>query len=308
VLAVAIAVAVPPALASVGADILLSFGGALQAKGRVADGLALFDRAAETAPWSAANFRSQGEAYLGALRRTSSPVRREDYMRRAETALAEAKALDPLSPDNHANLARLAKWRGDMSRDPEVARREAEEAARHYATAARLVPTNTLLLNEWAELDFSRRHDFPSAEEKLERSVRLDPTFDYTQAALGDLYMARVKAGIGDPAENYRRAAAAYGQAWNLRHSLKATVNLALAYEGLGDNSRAIEAYNQALAMNPPVGTSWAYHERLAAIYLGLGNRPDAERHAQLALLDVPSQEKPRLLERLRSAGLGSGG
>jgi tetratricopeptide (TPR) repeat protein len=195
-----------------------------------------------------------------------------------------------------------------MSRDPDVAQREADEAARHYATAARLVPTNTLLLNEWAELDFSRRQDFPSAEEKLQRSLRLDPTFDYTHAALGDLYMARARARIGDPAEDYRRAAAAYGQAWNFRHSLKATVNLALAYEELGDSGRAIEAYSQALAMNPPIGTSWAYHERLAVIYMGLGNRPDAERHAQLALLDVPYPEKPRLLERLRSAGLGSAG
>jgi hypothetical protein len=60
--------------------------------------------------------------------------------------------------------------------------------------------------------------------------------------------------------------------------------------------------------MNPPMGTGWAYHERLASLHLGLGNRPEAERQAQLALLNAPPNEKPPLLERLRAAGLTTGG
>jgi len=307
VLALAIAVAVPPALASVGSDIIVNFAGTLQAKGLLIDSLAILDRAAAMAPWQTANFRAQGEAYLSASRRSGSPLRRQEYLGRAQTALTRAAQLDPLLPDNHANLARLAKWRADLgSRTPDVARRETDEAVRHYAAAARLIPANTLLLNEWAELDFSRRRDFASAEEKLQRSLRMDPGFDYTYAALGDMHMARAKAGLGDPSEDYRQAVAAYGRAWVLRKSLKAAFNMAVAHERLGETEAAIEAYNDALEMHPPMNTSWVYHERLAALHLGLGRRPEAERQARLALSDVPAIEKPKLLERLSAAGLGT--
>src|SRR4029453_2409282 len=112
-----------------------------------------------------------------------------------------------------------------------------------YEAAVRLMPGNSLLLAEAAELDFTRRGDFTSAEEKLRRALRLDPTFDYPHAALGDLYMARARAEPGDPAEDYRRAAAAYTQAWSLRRSLKDIVNLAVAYERLGETQQALAAY-----------------------------------------------------------------
>jgi tetratricopeptide (TPR) repeat protein len=307
VMAAALAVGVPPALASVGADIMARFAAGLQAKGFVGDALAVFDGAALRAPWDPATFRAQGDAYFTASRRTGSPLRRQEYLRRAETAFARARALEPLGPDNHANLARLARWRADVSgRDPATARREADEASRHFAAAARLVPANTLLLNEWAELDFTRRRDFAAAEEKLQRSLRLDPTFDYTYAALGDMYMARAKAAVGDPADDYRRAAAAYAGAWERRRSPKAIISLAFAYQGMGDKHQAVGAYNEALAQNPPASIAASIHEQLAALHLGLGDRAEAERQAQLAL--ARSDDRARLLERLRAAGLAQGG
>jgi tetratricopeptide (TPR) repeat protein len=303
VMALAIAIAVPPALASVGAAIMLTFAGELQATGRSADGLQLLDRAAETAPWDPANARAQGEAYLVASRRTGSPVRRPDYLRRADAALVRARALEPLAADNHVNLARLATWRSDLGGDPAEVRRETTEAARHYATALRLMPGNTLLLDEWAELDFRHRGDYTSAEKKLQRSLRLDPTFDYTHAALGDLYMARAREAEGAP-EFYRRAAAAYEEAYCRRPSLKAIVNLAVAQEGMGETREAIDTYIHALNMKPPRFTSWAYRERLAMLYLELGNRPQAGRQARWALLDVAGTEAPLLRARLKEAGL----
>jgi tetratricopeptide (TPR) repeat protein len=304
VLGLAVALGVPPALSSVGADVMLTFAGALQARGATGDSLALFDRAVETAPWEPVNLRSQGEAYLRASRRTSSPVRRPEYLLRAEYALARARDLDPLSPDNHANLARLARWRSEIAGASATARRDEDQAARDYAAAMRLMPGNALLLDEWAELDFTRRGDFASAEEKLRRSLSLDPTFDYTYAALGDLYLAQARKAPGDPSAFYRRALDAYGKAWDLRESLKAIVNRAVAHEGLGQAQEAIDAYEGALAMSPPLGTSWAYRERLAILYLRLGNRPDAECQAVEALESVPRAERPALAERLRSAGL----
>jgi tetratricopeptide (TPR) repeat protein len=292
------------ALATAGGRVLLHFASALQAQDIVADALALFDRAAATAPWEASVLRGQGEAYLAASRRTGSPLRRQEYMQRSETAFARARALDPFTPDNHVNLARLARRRAELSRAPAVAMGEADEAGRHYAAAARLVPANTLLLNEWAEMDFQDRRDFAGALDKLQRSLQLDPTFDYTYAALGDLYMARAAARAGDPAEDYRRAAAAYAEAYGLRPSLKALISLGLATEMLGDKPRAVELYEQALARNAPHSTAWAVRERLAGLYLALGNRAEAERQAQQSMEQSPDRDRPALVERLRAARL----
>jgi tetratricopeptide (TPR) repeat protein len=306
VMGLAVAIGVPPVLASVGAAIMLTFARTLLAQKMTADGLELFDRAAETAPWEAENLRAQGEAYLEASRRSGSPVRGPEYLRRAGTALARAAALEPLAPDNHANLARLAILRSDLAGDPGGARREADAAARHYAAAMNLMPGNTLLLDEWAELDFTRRRDFTSAEKKLQRSLRLDPTFDYTHAAMGDLYMARARAEPGDTVELYRRAAAAYDEAYCRRPSLKAIVNLAVAYERLGEMQQAIDAYEQAVNMRPPLFTSWAYRERLAVLNLLVGKRAEAERQAVHALEEAPGNERRPLRQRLREAGLDS--
>ena len=305
-LALALGLGVRPALATVAARVMEHFAGFLQSQNFVADGLSLFDRAAETAPWEAPVLGSQGEAYLTASRRTGSPLRRQEYLRRAETALTRALTLDPTSPDIHANLARLARWRAELSR-AEVARGETDDAARHYAAAARLVPNNTLLLNEWAQMDIGRQ-DFAAAEEKLQRSLRIDPTFDFTHAVLGDLYMARAKSGAPDPVQDYRRAAEAYGQAYGLRPSLKAILSLGLAYERLDQKQQAVDIYLRALAMLPPYGTSWAVHEQLAGLYLALGNRAEAERQAQQAWFEVPDRDRPGLGERLRAARLLPGG
>jgi tetratricopeptide (TPR) repeat protein len=303
VMALALAIAVPPALASVGAAIMLTFAGELQAKSRTAEGLQLLDRAAEVAPWDPANFRAQGEAYLVASRRTGSPVRRPDYLSRAEAALERARALEPLAADNHVNLARLATWRSELGGDPNAVRRETNAAASHYAAAVRLMPGNTLLLDEWAELDFKHRGDYTTAEKKLQRSLRLDPTFDYTHATLGDLYMVRAREAEGDR-EFYRRAAAAYEEAYCRRPSLKAIVNLALAQEGMGETREAVDTYIPALNMKPPRFTSWVYRERLAMLYLEQGNRPQARRQARWAMLDVAGAETRLLKARLEEAGL----
>ena len=69
---------------------------------------------------------------------------------------------------------------------------------------------------------------------------------------------------------------------------------------------QAVDAYEQAVNMKPPLFTSWTYRERLAVLYLLLGKRAQAERHAERALVEAPKNEQPRLRERLRSAGLAA--
>jgi tetratricopeptide (TPR) repeat protein len=289
-------------LAGVNADVLRHFASTFLAQGRLPEAVSLFEQATRLAPADALHFQGLGEALLAGTRLPDAPARTPELLRRAEAAFQRARALDPLAPDHTANLARLARRRAELEPDPAASRRQAEEAARHYAAATALVPGNTLLLDETAELDFQRLGDFAAAERKLLKSRALDPTFDYTHAALGDLYAARARAQ--GSREDFRRAAAAYQEAASHRRSLKALVSLGVCYQELGETGPAIRALEEALAMAPPVSASWAVHERLAALYATRDDRARALLHAGQALAQAPQKDRAPLESRLRAADL----
>jgi hypothetical protein len=48
-------------------------------------------------------------------------------------------------------------------------------------------------------------------------------------------------------------------------------------------------------------------HEQLAGLYLALGNRAEAERHAAQAWSEVPDRDRQGLGDRLRAASLLAG-
>lgn len=295
-------IAVPPSAAAVNADVLRNFGSTFQAQGRWREALGSFEASARLGPRESLNFQGLGEALLAATRVPASGIPASELLRRAEAAFTRARDLNPLALDHTADLARLARRRSELEPDASAARRYADDAARHYADARALVPGNTLLLNESAELDFTRRGDFATAEQKLQHSLELDPTFDYTYAALGDLYMARARESHGR--EDWARAAEAYQAALGRRRSLKAIISLGLVSKELGDSARAVAAFSEALQMGPPQATAWALHEQLTALYLAQGNRPQAEQHAALALSQAPEKEKAGLAARLTAAQL----
>jgi tetratricopeptide (TPR) repeat protein len=304
-LAVALALVVPPTLASVNADVLRNFASAFMSQNRLREAALLLEEAVRLAPGDAVHHQAYGEAMLAASRAREEQPRVPQILERGEAAFRRARELDPLGPDHTANLARVARRRAETDPDPASARRHAEEAARLYAEAVALVPGNTLLLDETAELDFQRLGDFDAAERKLQRSRELDPTFDYTHAALGDLYMARARArGAKD---DYARAAAAYEEAHLRRKSLKALVGVAFARKEMGDAAAAIRALEEALAMPPPAAVAWSLNEQLAGLYAAQGDAASAQRHATFALQQVPEKDKAPLQARLRAAGVLGG-
>ena len=299
-LLVALGLTVPPTLAGVNADVLRHFAATFKEQNRLVEAAGLYEEAARLAPREALHYQGLGEAMMARTR--LKDARTADLLKRAETAFQRAQALDPLGSDHAANLARLARRRSELESDPVAARRHAEDAARLYAEALALVPGNTLLLDETAELDFQRLGDFAAAEEKLMRSRQLDPTFDYTLAALGDLYMARAR--VQGTRDDFRLAAAAFQEAYARRNSLKALISLGVAHKEMGDAAAAIREFERALAAPPPASTAWALHEQLSVLYLGQGNPDQARRHAVLALQQAPDKEKAPLEARLRAAGL----
>ena len=125
------------------------------------------------------------------------------------------------------------------------------------------------------------------------RSRELDPSFDYTYAALGDLYLARARAG--GAREDFGRAAAAYQAAYAHRNSMKALVSLGIAYKEMGDSSAAIRTFEQALAAPPPASIAWGLEEQLAALYAGRGDLERARHHAARAVQQAPPKDKAGL-------------
>jgi tetratricopeptide (TPR) repeat protein len=299
-LGLTLGLAVPATLGSVNADVLRHFAATFQARSRLAEAVALCEAATRLAPSEAIHHKALGEALLQGAR--PGEPRNADLLKRAEAAFARAQALDPLSSDHAVNRARLARRRAELAPDPAAARREAETAARFYADALALVPGNTLLLDEAAELEYQRLGDFAAAEARLNRSLALDPTFEYTHVALGDLYLARARAQ--GSREDYARAVSAYEQGLARRFSLKSIISVGIASREMGDAPAAIRAFEHALTAPPPPSVAWTLHEQLAALYRSQGDEAAARGHAQRALSNAPPGDKAALEARLRAGQL----
>ena len=301
VVAVALALAVPPTLAGVNADVQRNFAATFQGQGRFVEAVRLFEAATRTAPWEARHFQGLGEALVAASRTPAAGGKPAEVLRRAEGALARARSLDPLALDHTANLARLARRRAEIESAPHAAAARVAEAERLYDEVLQLAPRNTLLLNEAAELRYLHLADWAGAQAMLERSRALDPSFDYTYAALGDLYAARGRA-TKNP-DDLRQAIQWYREARRRRPSLKSIISVGLVARELGDRAQAIGAFEDALRQGAPFPTQAMLYEQLAGLYAAEGDAVRAFQHAGKALEVAAEADKPALRTRLRAVG-----
>jgi tetratricopeptide (TPR) repeat protein len=301
VVAVALALTVPPTLAGVNADVQRHFAATFQGQGRFVEAVRLFEAATRSAPWEARHFQGLGEALLAASRTPAAGGKPAEVLRRADGALTRARALDPLAPDHTANLARLARRRAEIESAAGASSARAAEAARLYDEVLQLAPRNTLLLNEAAELRYRHGADWAGAEAMLERSRALDPSFDYTYAALGDLFAARGRA-TKNP-DDLRRAIQWYREARLRRPSLKAIISIGLVARELGDRPQATGAFLEALHQGAPFPTQAMLYEQLAALSVADGDAARASYHAGKALETAVEADKPALRARLKAIG-----
>jgi tetratricopeptide (TPR) repeat protein len=301
IVAAALALAVPPTLAGVNADVQRKFAVTFQAQGRFVEAVRLFEAATRTGPWEPRNFQGLGEALVAASRTPAAGGRPAEVLRRAEAPLVRARALDPLGLDHTANLARLARRRAEVETAPGAPAARAAEAARLYDEVLQLAPRNAMLLDEAAELRYLYLGDWAGAEAMLERSRALDPSFDYTYAALGDLAAARGRA-TKNP-DDLRKAIQWYREARARRASLKSILSVGLVARELGDRPQAIGAFLEVLHQGAPFPTLAMVNEQLATLYVAEGNPTQGGYHAVKALAAATEPEKPALRARLRAAG-----
>lgn len=297
-----LALAVPPTLAGVNADVQRNFAATFQAQGRFVEAVRLFEAATRTGPGEARNFQGLGEALLAASRTPAAGGKPAEVLRRAKRPLERARALDPLALDHTANLARLARRRAEVETAPDAARAAVDEAVRLYDEVLRLAPRNTLLINEAAELRWQRLADWAGAEAMLDRSRALDPSFDYTYASLGDLYAARGRS-TGNP-DDLRRAIQWYREARARRPSLKSIISVGLVARELGDRPQAISAFQEALHQGAPFPTIAMLNEQLAGLFIAEGDAARAAYHAHKALESASETDKPGLRQRLQAMGV----
>ncbi len=119
----------------------------------------------------------------------SSAMSRDDLLTAAKIILTEARVINPLNTDHSANLARMWRQSGDIATDNTVKQARYEKASQEYSVATTLSPNNAVLWNEWGSLYLYSFNDFDKANEKLSKSLTLDPIFDQTFLLHGELLM-----------------------------------------------------------------------------------------------------------------------
>jgi len=91
----------------------------------------------------------------------------------------------------------------------------------------------------------------------------------------------------------FREAIELLDEAYRLKPSAILRYNKARAYEGLGDESRAIVEYEAYLEMAPDARDRGAVERRLATLRAGIAERERLERERRLAAQRVRSEPAP---------------
>ena len=141
------------------------------------------------------------------------------------------------------------------------------------------------------------------ALQRLNHSLQVDPSYDWTYALLGDYYINSLNQ-VSDPQQKQEilvKAAGLYEKAIPLVKYYEAQ-NLYSYYLSLGSVSaqlnrinQAIDAYTKALPLLPQQTDRWSVEETIARLYLQKGDVANAMVHAQNAYDQAPSDQKSRL-------------
>jgi cyclophilin family peptidyl-prolyl cis-trans isomerase/tetratricopeptide (TPR) repeat protein len=218
---------------------------------------------------------------------------REELLYQSEQSLLRAREIAPLNTDHSANLARLYRTWGELSKGD---RRTdlLNQALDYYADATSLSPANAQLFNEWGQTYYALGED-DRALEMYEKSLSLDDAYLRTYLLLGEYHMNR-----GD----YDEAVEAYERALKLRaRSVEALSGLGFVYTQLGDSDAALAAYERAAQLKPK---NFNNRKNLAVLYQQLGHTEDAIREATIAL-DLAPESQRQAMEAFLAQLSGTG-
>lgn len=265
--------------------------------------IAIYNRANELAPAEDYYYLFLGRAYLEEARSLSDANQRDQIIRQAEADLKKAQALNPLNTDHTANLARLYSLWASLTTDATLKQQRAQISSDYFQKAVALSPQNTRLWDEWAVLYLNILKQPEQALQRLNHSLQIDPSYDWTYALKADYYVQSLN-NVSDPQKKQEilvKAADLYEKAIPLVKYYEAQ-NLYSYYLSLGSVSaqlnridQAIDAYTKALPLLPQKTDTWRVEETIARLYMQKGDAANALVHAQNAYDQAPSDQKDRL-------------
>jgi tetratricopeptide (TPR) repeat protein len=292
------------------ADIVFKLAGTLNQPGAYPAAIAIYQRANQLAPNEDYYYLFLGRAYLDQARTLTDPEEQANLLNQAARDLQNAQALNPLNTDHTANLARLFSLWATIAPDRAVREEKINLSDSYFSRAVVLSPNSVRLWNEWAYLALILQNQPQQAQERLERALEIDPSFDWTYGQLGDLalYQAESTTDGNQQTELITRAISLYDQSLALPGEAQLKFNygikLGSLQSQLGNLAGAINAYLGALQVYPQGANAWRIQEILAELYAQAGDRVSALEYANQALNQAPQDQQSRiqtLIQQLQS-------
>jgi len=285
------------------ADITFKMGEPFNRPGQWEVATHLYQRANRLVPDQDHYYLFLGRSYLERAKEEDDPKQQEMKVREAEQDLKLAQSINPLNTDHSVNLARLYSWWATQASDVETQRERGETAARYYDTALMLSPNNSTLLGESALLYLDVLGQPKEAYARLQRALDLDPKYNWTQGLMGDFYLrvgkvmtdTKVRQDAFAKAIDHYTSAVELSKSSDVQLKIGFLAALADAYIGSGNLEEAIQAYQEALSLQPRESDLWRIEQSIASLYIRKGDRENALNHALQALSDAPDDQKPAI-------------
>jgi tetratricopeptide (TPR) repeat protein len=249
-----------------------------------------YQLAVSMVPWEDFYYLYLGRALLENTSALEDPGQQALVLRQTEQVLLQAQAVNPLNTDHSANLARMYSRWAHLPAGRDQREFLGTVSADYYETATGLSPSNAILWNEWALLQYHTLGDEEGYQETINRSLQLDTEYANTWLMVGD-----VSVDQGD----LEGAIEAYSRALDIQpRQARVWYALAQIYLQQANYPEAIEALSQFLTYAPNSNDAWDVHRLLAISYYQEGDIPQALIEAQLALQMAPEGQR-QLVEEL---------
>jgi tetratricopeptide (TPR) repeat protein len=269
--------------------------------------IAIYEHAIELAPLEDFYYLWLGRAYLERSSVTQDPTEREALLRTAADRLEQAQNLNPFNTDHTANLARLNTRWAEIT-EGEVRQVRVSDAVDYYESALSLSPKNSVIRNEYARLAYLLEQDCEKALTLYDKSVDVDPYFTTTFFDRAEVYMACAEQQSETERASYYRQAAESMETGLERSAGDARrwMQLAEMYVRLDETSKAIDAYQEALAIGDENLPDWQLDYTLAQWFYEEGDLDNAESFGENALASAPD-DAVTVIQQFLTA-LNSGG
>lgn len=261
--------------------------------------IAIYEHAIDLAPLEDFYYLFLGRAYLEKSAAVTQPEAKRQLLETARQRLQVAQEINPLNTDHTANLARLTtRWAS--LQDLDAARREelVEQAKDYYQDALSLSPQNSIIRNEYANLQATLDNDCDAAISTFERSLAIDPYFANTYFSLAATYEMCASQQAGENQAQYYHNAAAMLEAGlerNDRNEGSYLLQAGQLYQQSGDYAEAIRVFQEARALPASEVPTWNVDFNLANAYLAMGDLTNARQLGNQALAAAPPEAREQI-------------